>query len=213
MANTRKTTTTTKSNDTTKEVKSNVDDKDAKLESLEQQLAEAMKLIAQLGVQSNNKETKNTVEKIDYDELIPVISQCVGKLCLSLDGKGNGTPYEFENFGEVLEIPFGELRTIVKNNKKFATDGLFYIADSKAVKELRLVAAYTKQLSKEDITSLLNKDANTVTSLYELAPDIQKEVIIDMVTDKCANGEKIDANILIALGKLSGKDLINIEKQ
>ena len=40
----------------------------------------------------------------------------------------------------------------------------------------------------------------------------QKNVIIDMIVDKVLAGEKVDNNVLVELGRLSGKDLINIEK-
>lgn len=206
--------TNTTKNTTATKTKSTTDTSKKELDKLKKQLDEAMALISQLSQQSEteNKVTKDKKEKIDGDELIPVISQCVGSLHLTCDGKGNGTPYVFENFGDILDISFSDLREIVKNNKGFASNGIFYIAHSGAVKELRLASAYKKLLSNEDIISLFDKDSATIISLYELAPEGQKNTIVDMIVDKCQNGEKIDGNILLTLGQMSGRDLINIEK-
>ena len=187
----------------------NADNK--KMEDLEIQLAKAMAMIETLTkVQTNN--TTSTDDKIDSEEVIPVISQCVGELCLTLDGKGNGIPYIFSEFGDIQDIPFGELKTICKNNRSFLDKGLFYVAHEKAAKQLRLTNLYKKLLSNEDMIHLLEKDSKTIIDLYNLAPDSQKETIIKLIADQKLNGATIDANVLITLGQLSGKDLINIEK-
>ena len=39
----------------------------------------------------------------------------------------------------------------------------------------------------------------------------QKEIIIDKIVNKKLNHENVDANILLELGKLSGKNLIDVE--
>lgn len=208
MANTNKT-TAPKTKQTLEPSKK---DTDIKLKSLEQQLAEAMKLITRLSEQTNVIKTKETTEKIDSDELIPVISQCVGELTLTTEGNGSGTPYIFSEFGDIQDIPFGDLRDVVKNNKSFTTNGYFYIAHDEAVKQLRLTTLYKKLLKNEDMIHLFEKDANTIIELYKLAPDSQKQIVIDLVTDKKINGIAVDANVLMTLGQLSGKDLINIEK-
>lgn len=187
----------------------NTDNK--KMEDLEIQLAKAMAMIETLTkVQTNN--TTSTDDKIDSEEAIPVISQCVGELCLTLDGKGSGIPYIFSEFGDIQDIPFGELKTICKNNRSFLDKGLFYVAHEKAAKQLRLTNLYKKLLSNEDMIHLLEKDSKTIIDLYNLAPDSQKETIIKLIADQKLNGAIIDANVLITLGQLSGKDLINIKK-
>ena len=43
------------------------------------------------------------------------------------------------------------------------------------------------------------------------ATDSQKRIIIDMVSDRQLNGNPIDANILVRLGKLAGVDFLDIE--
>ena len=119
--------------------------------------------------------------------------------------------YDFSEFGEIQDINFRDLRDIVRNNKNMVTNGRFYILNEKAVKELRLESAYNKMLSNEEIATIFNKDAKSVVELYKLAPTGEKETIIDLVIDRKLNGQPIDANVLIQLGELCGKDLINME--
>lgn len=176
------------------------------IEKLSKEKSVAEDLVKAL--QSNNKQEDESGLNADTD--ITVISQCVGELTLSTEGLGRGTRYSFLNFGEVQDIPFGDLRDIVKNNKSFAQNGLFYIVNDEVVSKLRLKQYYNRMISNEDMNTLFDKDANTFIELYKLATDGQKEVIINMIVDKKLKGETIDANILITLGQLSGKDLIGL---
>jgi hypothetical protein len=153
----------------------------------------------------------NDLDELNSDKDITVISQTIGKLSLFTEGFGLGTEYVFENFGEILDIPFGDLKEIVKNNRSFAQKGYFYITDSEAVNKLRLKANYQRLLSNEDMMTILEKDADKIMELYDLAPEGQKQTIIDLVIEKKLNKEKISADVLVALGEKCGKDLINID--
>ena len=47
--------------------------------------------------------------------------------------------------------------------------------------------------------------------MYKSTSDVQKKIIVDMIKQKKAKGDYIDANILVEIGKLCGEELINIE--
>lgn len=183
------------------------------MDALQAQLEKAMAQIETLTKLQSNSTTSSADDKIDADELITVISQCPNVLVLSIDGAGTDTIYQFDEFGEIQDIPFGDLRSIVKNNKGFVKQGLFYIANESAVKQLRLKSLYTKLLSNEDMLSLLDKDNETIIDLYNLAPAEQQKAIIDMIAMAVKDGKDIDATVLVKLGKLSGKELIKIEPE
>lgn len=209
MANTKKTKATTEVEDS-KEVKTNKTISDSStINALQRQLEKAMAQIETL----TKLQSTSTDDKLDSDELIAVISQCPNTLVLSTDGAGVGTIYQFDDFGEIQDIPFGDLRSIVKNNKGFVKQGLFYIANESAVKQLRLKSLYTKLLSNEDVLHLLDKDNKTIIDLYKLAPVEQQKSIIDMISMAVKDGKKIDTTVLVELGKLSGKELIKLEPE
>lgn len=213
---TKKTTTAKTTGDTkdTKETKvKNTEpntNTDTKIADLEAQLSKAMGMIETLTQLKNAPITKD--DKLTSDDYVTVISQCPNKLSLSTDGFGAGTVYDFDTLGEIIDIPFGDLKGIVRNNKSFVQKGLFYIANEEAVKQLRLGTLYKKLISSDDILNLLNRDDKTIIEIYKLAPDSQKETIINIVEDAKMAGRNIDANVLLELGELCGKDLIQIEK-
>ena len=189
-----------------KETKKSTEPND--IEVLKAQVEMLTQLLANGGA---NKVATVDEDRIGSDDLIPVISQTVGSLTLTTEGNGNGAIYDFSEFGEIQDINFRDLRDIVRNNKNMVTNGRFYILNEKAVKELRLESAYNKMLSNEEIATIFDKDVKSVVELYKLAPTGQKETIIDLVIDRKLNGQPIDANVLIQLGELCGKDLINME--
>lgn len=160
-------------------------------------------------LQNNNSSNKDS-DELKLDDDIVVISQTVGGLTLSTDGKGEGTVYRFLKFGEVQDIPWGDLKDICKNMRSLAQKGAFYIANEKAVEKAKLKTYYNRMLSNEDILHLFDKDVNTIIELYKLANDFQKETIIDLVINKKLKGDTIDSGILYALSDLSGKNLTDI---
>lgn len=206
----KKTDVTEKSTTTKKTATTNVDnDIQEQLKALQEQLA---KLQAENEVlKSESKGTSNNI--IEEDELtsdtdITVISQVVGTLTLSTEGNGIGTVYNFEQFGEAQDIPFGDLRDIVKNKPNFAKEGVYYICNPQAVKKLRLNHQYENIIDKNTFANLFNMDAKTVVSLYQSAPRLQQEQIIGLIEEKIEKKQDVDGNILIQIGKLCGKDFL-----
>ena len=46
--------------------------------------------------------------------------------------------------------------------------------------------------------------------IYKQASDAQKQIIVDMVSNRKLNGLPTDANIVVEISKLCGKDLMSI---
>lgn len=124
--------------------------------------------------------------------------------------KGN-VYHQFDHQFDMQGIPENEARQIVQNMPVSTRNGSFYIADSQFVQENELSAIYETILDVEQMKTLLNKDSKYVIDVYLNASDGQKKIIIDMIVDRRLNGQPVDANVLIELGKLSGRDFMNIE--
>lgn len=105
-----------------------------------------------------------------------------------------------------------EARIIVNNMPNMIRSGMVYITDAQFVEDNDLSEVYLNLLSDKDLKELLSHDASYVVDVYKNVSEGQKNVIIDMIVDKVLAGEKVDNNVLVELGRLSGKDLINIEK-
>lgn len=191
----KKTTTTTVDNDIQEQLK-----------LLQEQLAK---------LQAENKALKaepmlsNTdEEEITSDTDITVVSQVVGTLTISTEGNGIGTVYNFEHFGEAQDIPFGDLRDIVKNKPNFAKEGVYYICNPQAVKKLRLDHQYENLIDKNTFANILDMDSKTVVALYQSAPKLQQEQIVGLIEEKIEKKQDVDGNILIQIGRLCGKDFL-----
>lgn len=191
--------------------------KDDMLLALSKQIEEMNKKLLELSEENKalkENVTKETqIEELNSDTEIPVVSMCVGRLVLSTLGNGLGNIYRFEKFGEIQDIPFGDLKEIVKNKPYFAKEGAFYIANEEAVKKLRLTRDYEHIISNKMFETLLNQNAEVVVEAYKTAPDLQKSQVVSLIEDKLASGADIDGNILIKIGKLCGKSFIKNEDE
>ena len=202
---------------TTKSTKA-VDNTQEQLKTLQEQIA---KLMAENETLKAKKEKEEKIsvatvkeeveEELTSDTDITVISQTVGKLVLSTEGNGVGTVYRFEEFGEVQDIPFGDLKDIVKNKPRFAKEGAYFICNPQAVKKLRLGNQYKNLIDDKTFVNLFDKDAKTIVALYESAPKMQQEQVVSLIQDRLDNGLEVDGNVLIKIGQLCGRDFITKE--
>lgn len=104
-----------------------------------------------------------------------------------------------------------EALLIVNNMINPIKNGDIYIADADFVQECDLEGVYETLLTDKEMIDLLNHDASYVVDVYKSASNGQKKIIVDMIENKKLNGQQIDANILLQIGELCGKDFIHME--
>lgn len=119
--------------------------------------------------------------------------------------------YHLDKQFDSLSVAENEAKTIVSNMPQSISNGLLYIADADFVEECELDGIYEKLIDEATLKNLLKYSANDVCEIYRNASDEQKKIIIDMIVDKKINNIPVDANILVELGNLCGKKLIDIE--
>lgn len=204
MANTAK---TAKSTLTKTEVDTEVNTEvDTEKEMLKKQIAEMqaqMELMVKM-INTSRENKSDLTQKIERQ--IPFINMTCGDLIL----RGNSI-YRIEGqFGERRFLE-REARIIVNNMRNAIEQGCVYIADSDFVKECELDHLYANMLNKEQLETLLEHDASYVVEVYKNVADGMKDVIVDMIINKQLNAQQVDANILMQIGTLANRDLINIE--
>ena len=212
MANTtNKSTTATPKTTTKKETASITPVVDTEKEQLKAQLAEQQKrmeeMMAQMQVlmqaQSN---TVTPVNSANPNKQIVFINMTSGGLNL----KGTRM-YHIDNQFGTKSVQESEARVIVANMPNTIAEGYVYIPDNEFLESCNMGGVYDGMLNDEQMKTLLNQDANYVCDVFENATDSQKRIIIDMVSDRQLNGNPVDANILVRLGKLAGVDFLDIE--
>jgi hypothetical protein len=204
MANTKK--TTSNNTTTTSQKRSNTT-----IKQLEAQLEEQRKQIELL---MNALQNKSSIAEVNNDDIgaeeeILVISLTPNKL--NLVGDGGVVLFSFNDIYEEQYIDYASLKEIVRLNREMARNGRFYILDERVVNKLRLKNNYKNILTPEQLKKILSMDVNKAISLYELANDVQKKTIIELVKQAKFDNVNLDYNLLGELGKLSGINLIDIE--
>lgn len=178
----------------------------AKIAEQEQQMAD---LMAQIKVMMQAQAATNPVnieEKAARG--IKFISLVPGGLTL----KGNRMYHIDKQFGYKM-IPESEARAILSNMPNTVASGMVYIADKEFVNKNDLSGVYEEILSDKQLKELLQQNANDVCEIYKQASSAQKGIIVDMVVNRKLNGLPIDANIVVEIGNLCGKDLMGIEPE
>lgn len=175
--------------------------KDTEKEMLKQQVAELKAqmdaMMQMLGATKQSAPARK--RKIRF------VNLTVGKLLLQgsvlweIDGQFN-----FRDFSEE------EADKIVTNMGNTITGGYVYIADAQFVEERQMGALYEHLLSDEQLRKILSADASDVVEMYKMSNAVQKKIIVDTIIDKRSRGEYVDANVLMRLGELSGKNLVEI---
>ena len=179
----------------------------AKLAAQEKQMAEMMAKMQEMMNAQMATPTSVIADK-KQTRSIKFINLASGGLTL----KGNRFYHMDKQFDSRM-IPESEARAIVNNMPNTMVSGVEYIADADFVREVELDGAYAEMLSDEQVKSLLHKSAAEVCDIYRNASDTQKRIIVDMVSDRRLEGLPVDANIVVELGKLCGKDLMGIEPE
>ena len=212
MANTTNTKSTTTPKTTTKKATAPTTPVvDTEKERLKAQLAEQQKrmeeMMAQMQVlmQAQSNSTTST-KPVNSNKQIVFINMTSGGLNL----KGTRM-YHIDNQFGTKSVQESEARVIVANMPNTIAEGYVYIPDNEFLESCNMGGVYDGMLNDEQMKTLLNQDANYVCDVFENATDSQKRIIIDMVSDRQLNGNPVDANILVRLGKLCGVDFLNIE--
>lgn len=195
--------TNSRTKSTTEESKTKQTQPEVDVKALMEQIAALQKKVAEM-------ETSPTIALEPKDKMIKFINLTIGSVMLKGSAK---RPYEIEGRYNSRKFTDTEAKIIVSNMGNYLREGFVYIDDAEFVREVGLVDAYMDMLSPDELKALLNKNPDAIVSAYELALDGQKKIILDMIIEKKAKGEPVDANVLVRIGELSGKDLVHIEEE
>ena len=185
---------------------------DAEKEELRKQVAEQQKqmeeLMAQMKLMAEMVSNKgNTTERPANERRNITFINMVNR---GMNLKGTRYYHIDKQFGSKV-VTDSEARVILSNMPNTIQSGLVYINDVDFIKENGLEDYYNGLINDKTLRTLLDKDCDEVVEVYNGANSEQKKIILDMVVSRRLNGEKIDANIVVELGKLCGKNFMDYE--
>lgn len=201
-ATTKKTTTATTTTSTTEKPET-----DSRIAEQANEIAELKAQIALLMKAQKASTQTTTVESTPKKKKnVTIINLFAGGLTV----KGNSY-YHFDKQFDKRAFSEAEVTAIVNNMPNAAREGIFYITDAQFVEDNDLSDAYENMIDDVKMKTILSLDANSVLVLYKNASEAQKTIIENMIVNGRLNGEALDANILVELGKITGKNYMEIE--
>ena len=201
-ATTKKTTTATTTTSTTEkpETDSRIAEQANEIAELKAQIALLMK------AQKASTQTTTVEPTPKKKKSITIINLFAGGLTV----KGNSY-YHFDKQFDKRAFSEAEATAIVNNMPNAAREGIFYITDAQFVEDNDLSDAYENMIDDVKMKTILSLDANSVLVLYKNASEAQKTIIENMIVNGRLNGESLDANVLVELGKITGKNYMEID--
>ena len=201
-ATTKKTTTATTATSTIEKPET-----DSRIAEQANEIAELKAQIALLMKAQKASTQTTTVESTPKKKKnVTIINLFAGGLTV----KGNSY-YHFDQQFDKRAFSEAEATAIVNNMPNAAREGIFYITDAQFVEDNDLSDAYENMIDDVKMKTILSLDANSVLVLYKNASEAQKTIIENMIVNGRLNGEALDANILVELGKITGKNYMEIE--
>lgn len=197
-ATTKKTTTT--STTEKPETDSRIAEQANEIAELKAQIALLMK------AQKASTQTTTVESTPKKKKNVTIINLFAGGLTV----KGNSY-YHFDKQFDKRAFSEAEATAIVNNMPNAAREGIFYITDAQFVEDNDLSDAYENMIDDVKMKTILSLDANSVLVLYKNASEAQKTIIENMIVNGRLNGEALDANVLVELGKITGKNYMEID--
>ena len=199
-ATTTKKTTTTTSTTEKPETDSRIAEQANEIAELKAQIALLMNM------QKASTQTTTVESAPKKKKNVTIINLFAGGLTV----KGNSY-YHFDKQFDKRAFSEAEATAIVNNMPNAAREGIFYITDAQFVEDNDLSDAYENMIDDVKMKTILSLDANSVLVLYKNASEAQKTIIENMIVNGRLNGEPLDANVLVELGKITGKNYMEIE--
>lgn len=201
-ATTKKTTTATTATSTIEKPET-----DSRIAEQANEIAELKAQIALLmNMQKASTQTTTVESTPKKKKNVTIINLFAGGLTV----KGNSY-YHFDKQFDKRAFSEAEATAIVNNMPNAAREGIFYITDAQFVEDNDLSDAYENMIDDVKMKTILSLDANSVLVLYKNASEAQKTIIENMIVNGRLNGEPLDANVLVELGKITGKNYMEID--
>lgn len=195
-------TTTTNAQDIESITKENNELK-AQMSQMQEQMNTLLQKFAMLNLSGQNFNQQ--------DKDIDVVSLVNATLLISTNGRSDGKVYKFTKQFESQPIPESDLKEIVRAMPRTAREGYFYILDSDFIRNNGLSSSYRNILTQTEMANIFSLNSKEFMEKYSYVSDAQKKIIENMLINKRLMNEDVDANIMLALQKATGRNYMEIE--
>lgn len=161
--------------------------------------------VAEEKVETKAKEEKKKV-KLSKDDKVPVMNNTTGRY--GYVGR-SGYSFELEEYGDVTDVPFGELQAMRSGSqKRHLEDAFIIILDEDAVEELNYSKLYESVLDENGVDELL-ADSERLEKAISNMPVVMRETVVTIAKRKYENRELRDLFVIEAIEKNLNVKIIN----
>lgn len=156
-------------------------------------------------VETKAKEEKKKV-KLSKDDKVPVMNNTTGRY--GYVGR-SGYSFELEEYGDVTDVPFGELQAMRSGSqKRHLEDAFIIILDEDAVEELNYSKLYESVLDENGVDELL-ADPERLEKAISNMPVVMRETVVTIAKRKYENRELRDLFVIETIEKNLNVKIIN----
>lgn len=149
---------------------------------------------------AEKKPAKSVKRKLQNDDEIEVMNNTTGRY--GYIGR-SGFAMDMTEYGDILEIPFGELKRMRSEQKRHIEDAFIIILNGDAVKELRYEKLYENVFDKDSVEDLLQNPVKLAEVLPKM-PSTMRETVGSIAIRRIKNNEIFDMRIKRAVEKSLG---------
>lgn len=142
-------------------------------------------------VKSPKVKATPTKRQLDNDTNIEVMNNTTGRY--GYIGR-SGFAMEMSDYGDVLEIPFGELKRMRSEQKRHLEDAFIVILDEDAVKELRYEKLYENIFNDTGLEELLS-NPDKLKKVITKMPVTMKQTVATVAKRKFKDGDLYDMRV------------------
>lgn len=136
--------------------------------------------------------------QLSKDDKIPVMNNTTGRYGYS--GR-SGYSFELEEYGDITDIPFGELQAMRSGSqKRHLEDAFIIILDEDAVVELNYTKLYESVLDESGVEELLT-DAKKLENVITKMPLVMRETVVSIAKKKYKDGSLFNLHVIKAIEK------------
>lgn len=141
-------------------------------------------------------------KKLDNDDEVVIMNNTTGRY--GYRGR-SGFAMEMTEYGDTLDIPFGELKRMRAEQKRHLEDAFIIVLDEDAVKELRYEKLYENIFDRDSVEELLRNPEQLIEVLPKM-PSAMKETVGSIAIKRIKNGEIFDMRV-----KKAVEDTLNVK--
>lgn len=204
MAETKKKTT---SKSTTAAKKTTGTKKTNKKSVPKEECSTAVELTQEKPVVDEHVNSEPTIEKRVYQatDMIPCKSVRYG--VLQHVSKKSGDMYEWADYGDIVDVTYGDLLALKSRKSKFLFAPWFLILDDQLVDEWKLSDIYSYYEDFDDIEEFLNGGVISLRRKLPNAPQGFKELVVHKAGEMLRNGTLDSIATVKAIDEILNKNL------